>query len=322
MKLSKKILSLVILAACQQVAYAAEAAEQTLMVASDVDPSSVPTTQEQKKFDATSSKYEEKYFSGHDYVLSPQEQKALQIAEEFRRNSNQNAKPIAGKAGEIIYVYGAQSIDVVCAVLQVCDIALQPGEQINTLHLGDNTRWMLDPAVTGVGEEEVQHIIVKPLDVGLKTNLIVTTNRRTYHINLGSHRTKYMPLVSFAYPDEINNRFSTLRRYSADKTAKAKVETGESIDNLYFDYDIASNGQSWTPVRVYNNGRQTVIELPKNVSSSEIPTFTVRDSATQEDVLVNYRYIGNKFIVDAVFQQAVLIVGVGSNQQKITITKR
>ena len=299
MKLSKKILTLVILAACQQVASAAEAAEQTLMVASDVDPSSVPTTQEQKKFDATSSKYEEKYFSGHDYVLSPQEQKALQIAEDFRRNSNQNAKPIAGKAGEIIYVYGAQSIDVVCAVLQVCDIALQPGEQINTLHLGDNTRWMLDPAVTGVGEEEVQHIIVKPLDVGLKTNLIVTTNRRTYHINLGSHRTKYMPLVSFAYPDEINNRFSTLRRYSAD-----------------------SNGQSWTPVRVYNNGRQTVIELPKNVSSSEIPTFTVRDSATQEDVLVNYRYIGNKFIVDAVFQQAVLIVGVGSNQQKITITKR
>ena len=96
MKLSKKILTLVILAACQQVASAAQAAEQTLMVASDVDPSSVPTTQEQKKFDATSSKYEEKYFSGHDYVLSPQEQKALQIAEDFRRNSNQNAKPIAG----------------------------------------------------------------------------------------------------------------------------------------------------------------------------------------------------------------------------------
>ena len=60
MKLSKKILTLVILAACQQVASAAEAAEQTLMVASDVEPTSTQMPiPEQKKFDATSSKYEE-----------------------------------------------------------------------------------------------------------------------------------------------------------------------------------------------------------------------------------------------------------------------
>lgn len=300
--------------------YAAENNSRELIVASDGN-TAVP---EVESYGSSSKGYEEKYFSGPEYVLSAQEKAAIKIAADFRRNSNLHSKPIAGRAGEIIYVYGAQSLDVVCAVLLVCDIALQPGELINTLHLGDSTRWVLDPAVTGVGADEVQHIIVKPMDVGLKTNLVVTTNRRTYHINLASHRTEFMPSVSFVYPDEIKTKFT--RRTNHTPVAQSgnsngtDAETG-SIDNLDFNYRIDSDGQTWTPIRVYNNGRQTVIELSKNVNSGEIPTFTVLDAVTEENVLVNYRYIGNKFIVDAVFKKAVLIVGVGSNQQKVTITK-
>ena len=295
-------------------------------IASDTDGTGNSSTKDvkakTKPYSADASSYEEKYFSGKDYQLSQLEREALKISNDFKNRSAQS-KPIAGKAGEIIYVYGSQSLDIVCAVLQVCDIALQPGEQINTLHLGDSSRWYLEPAVTGSGSDEIQHIIVKPLDVGLKTSLVVTTNRRTYHMNLGSHKTQFMPLVSFTYPDEIQNKFLRLKNYQ-DSVSSSKVlpDTGESIENLDFDYTIDSNGQSWTPVRVYNNGRQTVIELPSNVSSGEIPTFTVQDAATEENVMVNYRYIGNKFIVDSLFRRAVLIVGVGSNQQKVTITKK
>lgn len=312
MKITKKIITIGTLCLSNL------ALAEDVIVASNVnEDSNTP----QKSYSANSSSYEEKYFSGREYVLSQQEKTALKISEDFRKKSA-NTSPITGQAGEVIFVYGAQTIDVVCAVLQVCDIALQPGEQINTLHLGDTSRWLLEPAITGSGEDEIQHIIVKPLDVGIKTNVVVTTNRRTYNINLGSHKTKFMPMVSFTYPNEIQRKFNAIRHYSQDiKSSKIIPETGESIDNLDFNYKIDSNGQSWTPIRVYNNGRQTVIELPATVSSSEIPTFMVQDKATNEDVLVNFRYINHKFIVDALFDKAVLIVGVGSNQQKVTITK-
>ena len=132
-----------------------------------------------------------------------------------------------------------------------------------------------------------------------------------------------MPLVSFAYPDEINNKvkFFKSAQYSAQK-AQVLPDTKESISDLDFNYEIESDGQSWTPVRVYNNGRKTVIELPESVSNDEIPTFMVKDPYTDEDVLVNYRYQNHKFLVDSVFRQAVLIVGVGDKQQKVTIRRK
>jgi len=73
--------------------------------------------------------------------------------------------------------------------LQVCDVALEAGEQVNTLNLGDAARWVTPPAITGIGADETTHLIIKPLDVGLKTSLMVATNRRSYHLQLKSHKT-------------------------------------------------------------------------------------------------------------------------------------
>jgi type IV secretion system protein VirB9 len=96
-------------------------------------------------------------------------------------------------------------------VLQVCDVELQPGEQVNSIHLGDTVRWTVEPAITGYGPTEVQHLIVKPMDVNLDTTLLVTTNRRTYSLRLRSHRTQFMPKVSFAYPDEALRKWDEIK---------------------------------------------------------------------------------------------------------------
>ena len=42
---------------------------------------------------------------------------------------------------------------------------------------------------------------------------------------------------------------------------------------------------------------------------------------SKKPVIVNYRYQNNKFIVDAVFDKAILISGVGSKQKKITLIR-
>lgn len=113
--------------------------------------------------------------------------------------------------------------------MQVTDIELEPGEQINNISIGDSARWLVEPAVTGAGVAEVQHIILKPMDVGLETSLIVTTNRRTYHFRLKSHKTQYMPKVSFIYPDAVQARFLALKERQTEEKEKNTIPKPRNI---------------------------------------------------------------------------------------------
>ena len=70
------------------------------------------------------------------------------------------------------------------------------------MNVGDSVRWKITPASEGSGESLITHVIIKPTDVGLITNLVLTTNRRTYTIKLVSREKDWMPKVSFDYPDE------------------------------------------------------------------------------------------------------------------------
>ena len=154
----------------------------------------------------------DKYFNKTNPTLTAQERAALAIAKRWEAGSATGIKPVAGSGGAIKFVYGAQQPSIVCAVLQVCDVALQAGEQVNSINLGDTARWTVEPAITGSGAGEVQHLIIKPMDVGLETSLVVTTNRRSYHFRLRSHRTEYMPQVSFTYPEEAQAKWDAIQR--------------------------------------------------------------------------------------------------------------
>ena len=69
--------------------------------------------------------------------------------------------------------------------------------------------------------------------------------------------------------------------------------------------------------------------MPKAMSQFEAPTLLViRNNrgfpslgSNPEEVMVNYRVQGDRYIVDSIFDKAILIAGVGSNQDKITITR-
>ena len=211
-------------------------------------------------------------------------------------------------------------------MLQVCDVALQPGEQVNSINLGDTARWTVEPAITGSGSGEVQHLIIKPLDVGLETSLVVTTNRRTYHLRLRSHRTRYMPQVAFTYPEDAMAKWEAIKtREVRERRDNTLPQTGEYLGNLSFDYEV-SGSAAWKPLRVYNDGSKTIIQMPSTMAQGEAPTLLVvrKDGglfSDDETVMVNYRVQGNRYIVDAVFDKAILIAGVGSGQDRVTIQK-
>jgi type IV secretion system protein VirB9 len=268
----------------------------------------------------------DKYFSTNNPTLTAQEKAAIAIAKNWNASAA-GMKPVAGPNGAIKFLYGAQQPSIVCAVLQVCDVALQAGELVNSLHLGDTARWTVEPAITGSGASEVQHLIIKPQDVGLETSLVVTTNRRTYHFKLRSHRTEYMPQVAFSYPEEAMAKWDAIQRRETQEREEATIpQTGEYLGNLSFDYEL-DGSTAWKPVRVYNDGRKTIIEMPHAMEQTEAPTLLVVRKegglfTDDETVMVNYRVQSSRYIVDTVFDKAILIAGVGGDQDRVTITRR
>ncbi len=265
------------------------------------------------------------YFSKQNPKLSAQERAAIAISQRWQAGTATGMKPVAGPGGAVRFTFGAQQINIVCAVLQVCDVELQPGELVNNLNVGDS-RFTVEPAISGVGASEVQHLIIKPLDVGLLTTLIVTTNRRTYHLNLRSHRTEFMSRVSFTYPEEMAAKWDAMRtREAKDRQEQTIPQTKEYLGDLNFAYSLDGSA-AWKPVRVYNDGVKTIIQMPATMAQTEAPTLLVLRKegglfTDDETVMVNYRVQGDRYIVDTVFDKAVLIAGVGRGQDRVTITR-
>jgi type IV secretion system protein TrbG len=88
---------------------------------------------------------------------------------------------------------------------EITDIALETGEQLvgsGPVAAGDTVRWIVGDTESGGGAEKRTHILVKPTRPDLVTNLVVNTDRRTYHLELRSDEKTYMASVSWAYPQD------------------------------------------------------------------------------------------------------------------------
>lgn len=258
------------------------------------------------------------YISKKSVPLSPKEKKALGLANEYK---DRNMMPYMTDAGRVTFTYGQTQPSVVCSPFMVSDIELQPGEMVNDVVLGDTARWKVSIARSGY--PEATHLIVKPLDAGLETMAVITTDRRTYHIKLISQASGHTPYVGFAYPED------EAARLKAEIAAQYKQEQHTSTDvvgvgsvplaNLDFAYTIDGK-PSWRPEQVYSDGRQTFIRLPVSVRHSEMPVLLVRRD--KAELLVNYRVKDTTLVVDEVFDEAVLLAGVGKQQQRVIIKKR
>jgi type IV secretion system protein VirB9 len=274
----------------------------------------------------TDSQLAEQFFNKTNPTLTPQEKAGLDISRKWIAKSGDGIKPVAGEDGTVRFVFGATQPSIVCAVMQICDVELQPGEQVSSVNLGDSVRWLVEPAVSGSGAQAVEHLIIKPLDVGLDTSLVVTTDLRTYHLRLRSHRTEYMPRVAFVYPEDAAAKWAALKRTeAAERKANTIPQTGEYLGNLDFGYRLSGRAP-WKPTRVYNDGSKTIIEMPQAMTQTEAPTLlVVRDSGSlfkkDEELMVNYRLQGHRYVVDTLFDKAVLVAGTGSNQKKIVIER-
>jgi type IV secretion system protein VirB9 len=197
---------------------------------------------------------------------------------------------------------------------EVSDIALQAGENLTAISAGDTTRWVVGDTTSGSGANKQVHILAKPFAANLKTNLVITTDRRTYHLQLESTAHTYMAAVSWTYPQ------SALIAESRGSGAAAESPTDAipSLDNLHFNYAISGDNPPWKPLRAFDDGTHVYIEFPKTIDRNEAPPLFVAGAGGDKD-LVNYRVRGNYYIVDQLF--AVAELRLGQDRQQVVRIK-
>jgi P-type conjugative transfer protein TrbG len=202
---------------------------------------------------------------------------------------------------------------------EITDIALEAGEQLvgsGPVAAGDTVRWIIGDTESGAGLGKRVHILVKPTRPDLFTNLIINTDRRSYHLELRSAEKTYMASVSWAYPQD---QLIALRRQNSAADDAAPVASGIDINALNFRYRIEGNDAAWRPLRAFDDGRQVFIEFPSGIGQGEMPPLWVIGSEGGAE-LVNYRVHGNHMIVDRLFAAAELRLG-GEHQEKVRIIR-
>jgi type IV secretion system protein VirB9 len=182
-------------------------------------------------------------------------------------------------------------------------------------------RWLTSPANSGTSDRTSPHVIIKPTDENISTNMIITTDKRTYYLFLTSKRTGYITRLSFYYPHDIVQNWQNAKLIAKEQESQKIAQfPNMTAQNLDFDYEITGNNKLLKPVRVFNDGKHVYLQMNKELSSQQAPILMIigADNQTQ---LVNYRIKNDYYIVDRLFEKADLIIGVGRNQEKIRITK-
>lgn len=203
---------------------------------------------------------------------------------------------------------------------QVTDIALQEGEELvgpGPVAAGDTVRWIIGDTLSGEGGARRVHILVKPTRPDIMTNLVINTNRRTYHIELRATPSTYMAAVSWNYPAD---DLIALRAAESERMRAAPIAGGIDLPSLNFAYRINGDKVAWRPIRAFDDGRQLFIEFGPAVATNEMPPlFSVGDEGRAE--LLNYRVDGRFMIVDRLFERGELRLGAGRAARKIRIVR-
>jgi type IV secretion system protein TrbG len=208
-----------------------------------------------------------------------------------------------------VYPYSKGALyQLYAAVNQVTDITLEAGEKLVSASAGDTVRWIVADTTSGEGKAVQVHILVKPTAADLTTNLIITTDRRTYLLELNATDKTYMASVSWSYPPA---DLIALKR-DIDPGWSAGVDSGPDLSALNFRYRIEGNAP-WKPRRAFDDGSKVYIQFPSGLKQGEAPPLFVIGGDGQP-ALVNYRVKGTTYIVDRLFAAAELRHGTAPQQ--------
>ena len=231
-------------------------------------------------------------------------------------------RPSGWQGATQLFVYAPGGLYVVTvAVGQVTDIMLQEGETLSdtgAVAAGDTVRWVIGEAASGDGATKRTHILVKPTDPGLATNLVINTNKRTYHVELRSTAQVYMASIGWSYPQDELIAIQHAKE-AADVRVATQVQVGIDPAKLNFGYRLTGPNVPWRPSQVFDDGSKTYVLMPEGIAQTELPPLFLLGEKNKAE-LVNYRVSGRYLVVDRLFAAAELRLGT-KEQKVVRITR-
>lgn len=266
-------------------------------------------------------------------TLNAQEQNGVNMTDAWAAKSD-GFQTQSSVNGSVVLTFNSSLPTITAAVLELTDVELQPGETVTSVNVGDTARWVVSVTNSQEGELQRPHLILKPLDEGLKTSLVVTTTKRTYHLLLQSNFDRFMHYVTFNYPEDPEvtaldqkraAELAALQKTAARSRAEAQAKLprhavpGPPVATIA--YRIEGDAP-WQPLYAYTDGVKTYIQMPPSMSQTEAPSLLALRRGKglwgDDKVIVNYRVQHNRYIVDSVLDRAIMVIG----REEVKLSKK
>lgn len=239
---------------------------------------------------------------------------SLLLAAGFAGDAGAKTSGLEVPAGARIYAYQEAAVYAAIATPgRITDIVLEPGEVLTgALAAGDTARWVIGDTASGAGETRRVHVMIKPTLPNLSTNLIINTDRRSYHLELRASATTWNSQVSWRYAPR-----------AEPVVTGAAGERPQPFDaaRINLAYRIEGDRPSWRPLRVFDDGRRTYVEFQDGVALGELPPLYLLGDDGQSAELVNYHVNGRRLVVDRLFDRAELRLGVRKSAMRVRLVR-
>ncbi len=225
------------------------------------------------------------------------------------------------EGGFIRFPFGLSQPVVQCRADTLCDIELEPGEEVLDLGAADTVRWQFQLLREGPVDHRTVHVLIKPQDsIPMQTGLVIGTNRHVYRVKIQSGGAATVN-VKFYYPADTVQRFNEqqTQRAAAEAPTVAKLPD-VSIEDLHQNYAI-SGSAPFRPTWVADDGKRTYLKMPEGISATSAPALYV-ERPNGEKAIINYTARLPYYVVQGLFDRALLQVGTGKDAQRVTITRQ
>lgn len=224
---------------------------------------------------------------------------------------------LATPAGMARFDYAETGVyPVVATPGRITDIVLEPGEVLaatGPIAAGDTARWVIGHSASGRDAERRVHVLIKPTAAGLATNLLINTDRRTYHLELRASAKTWQAQVSWRYPT------TELVLVAAIPTVIAPALDLERVNR---GYRIQGDHPAWRPVAVFDDGQRVYVEFGPGVALDDLPPLYRLGADGKSAELINYRVQGRRIVADRLFDRAELRLGVKRSALRVRILRQ
>lgn len=189
----------------------------------------------------------------------------------------------------------------------VTDVQLRPGEVVQKIASGNTTQWQVDVDII----DGVQHVYIKPMVSGIRTNMIINTDQRSYRFLVNStDEMEYVVVFNFA---ELDREAQLKAEAEALAAQQARLDNLKRLQNTHFNtnYKVIKTKNVKTvyvPKNIFDDGQKTYIEVSDLALRDNLPlVYSYDDWEKGKLQLVNYRLKNNVIEIDKVVNKMRVI---------------